>query len=53
MVANAGIIVPKRLFDVSLEEWNKVQSVSFTLAFSDSKLITLVGERYRCLPMLS
>jgi len=27
MVANAGIIIPKTLFEVSVEEWDRVQSV--------------------------
>jgi hypothetical protein len=27
MVANAGIIVAKRLFDVSLADWERVQAV--------------------------
>jgi hypothetical protein len=27
MVANAGIIVPKRLLEVSLAEWEQVQAV--------------------------
>lgn len=28
MVANAGIIITKRLFEVSVEEWDRVQAVS-------------------------
>ncbi|KAF9894004.1 hypothetical protein FE257_008975 [Aspergillus nanangensis] len=33
MIANAGIIVPKTLFELSLAEWEKVQSVNATGAF--------------------
>ncbi|KAJ5355638.1 hypothetical protein N7517_010247 [Penicillium concentricum] len=33
MVANAGIIVPKRLFDLTLAEWERVQAVNATGAF--------------------
>lgn len=33
MIANAGIIVPKTLFEVSVAEWDRVQAVSFELAF--------------------
>ncbi|BCS21822.1 SDR family NAD(P)-dependent oxidoreductase [Aspergillus puulaauensis] len=33
MIANAGIIVPKRLLELSLHEWEKVQSVNATGAF--------------------
>ncbi|KAL3484696.1 hypothetical protein BJX62DRAFT_243700 [Aspergillus germanicus] len=33
MVANAGIIVPKRLLEVSLAEWEQVQAVNATGAF--------------------
>lgn len=27
MIANAGIIVTKKLFEVTVEEWDKVQAV--------------------------
>ncbi|KAJ5457884.1 hypothetical protein N7475_009272 [Penicillium sp. IBT 31633x] len=33
MVANAGIMVPKKLFDLSLAEWERVQAVNATGAF--------------------
>ena len=28
MIANAGIIVAKTMFEVSVEEWDRVQAVS-------------------------
>lgn len=47
MVANAGIIVAKKILEVSVEEWDKVQSVSIELikSFSstDSEQVNVRG----------
>lgn len=37
MIANAGIIVTKKLFEVTVEEWDKVQAVSRRLAHENRK----------------
>lgn len=51
MIANAGIIVPKKLFDLSVEEWDRVQAVSLSPA--DSMTGTLQQCTVLCLVLFS
>lgn len=64
MIANAGIIVPKRFLELSLHEWEKVQSVCYiyidftiwyfpTVKYPNVLTISLsLGQRDRSLSLL-